>query len=158
MSAISGAFALKFSGDCMPAAGRTHELCGDAISGRERQYYVLGWHCDCDWRDGGCRHRDDRKCAQKARAVAARASGRSVARRCALASDYRRGDRGRPGAVFFAADHYAFVYSGLHFAGAGRPLICAAGADQNLCDGRSGWFIGDAGASTHGLYDSGQIA
>ncbi|XPE35331.1 hypothetical protein ACNKHN_02630 [Shigella flexneri] len=33
------------------------------FQGTERQYYVVGWHCDRRRGDGRCRYRHDRECA-----------------------------------------------------------------------------------------------
>ena len=57
------ACALGAGGDYFVAAGVVYCFYCHALSGTERQYYVVGWHCDCRRGDGRCRYRHDRECA-----------------------------------------------------------------------------------------------
>ena len=61
--AVSLACALGAGGDYFVAAGVVYCFYCHALSGTERQYYVVGWHCDCRRGDGRCRYRHDRECA-----------------------------------------------------------------------------------------------
>jgi hypothetical protein len=50
------------------------------------------------------------------------------------------------GAVLLAADHHRFLPAGLQPGGPGRAAVLAARLHQDLCHGRRGDPVGDAGA------------
>ena len=100
----------------------------------------LGRNRDRDRCDGGCGDRDDRERAQTSRAI----EGRWVASR----GDDCRVQGSRPRAVLFAADYHRLFPAGIHAGSAGRTLVRTAGLHQDVCDGRCGAVVGDAGAGT----------
>ncbi|EXI81947.1 MAG: hypothetical protein AW10_00892 [Candidatus Accumulibacter appositus] len=99
--------------------------------------------------DGRRRDRDDRERPQAARTpVAERDQTRS------------RGDHdsrlqgGRAGALLLAADHHRFLPAGVHPRRSGRAAVQPAGLHQDLCHGRRGRPLGDAGAGADDVLHS----
>ena len=72
----------------------------------------------------------------------------------ALGHHPRRLGRGRADAVLLAAGHHGLVHPGVHAAGAGGPLVQAAGLHQDLFHGRGGAALHHAGADPDGLTSS----
>ncbi len=143
--------AIGAGGDPDLAIGRAGGVPDHALSGGKREYHVAGRHRDCDWRDGGCGHRDDRKCSQAYRTPDGRTPRYRHFGQGAVADRGRSIARSWPGAVFQPADHHAVVHSGIHPSGAGRAAVRAAGLYQNLCDGGGGDPFDHAGAGADRL-------
>ena len=152
--AVPVAPALGAGGSDHPAARYPRRLHRDAPPRRERQHHVARRYRHRHRGHGRCRDRDDRERPQAHRVLAARQPGCGTVWRHALATGERGLGGGGTGAVQLAADHHAVLRAGVHARGPGGATVRAARFHQELCHGRRGDSLGNAGAGTDGLLDS----
>ena len=107
-SGLSVSRTLGSCGHCDPAGGDSLVLSRHVYTRDHVEHHVLSGHRHRHRRDGGCRHRDDRECAQAAGAVGA---GWSVRLQDRSHHPCRSGS-GQT-ALFFVAHHHHFFSAGL---------------------------------------------
>ena len=123
------------------AARGADRLSLHALARLELEHHEPRRHRHCHRRDGRCRDRHDRECAQ--------APGTRPARKAKIGGADRGGDRGRTCAVLQPVDHHGLVPADLRARSAGRPPVQAARLYQDIRHGSGGAVVRDARPGAH---------